>query len=324
MRRFAFPAACAKRFAFSARKNIGAADGAPEVYAAALKDGEVLENSSSGGVFTAFANAVLDKGGAVFGAAWSDDLTLNHICAQSREGLARLRGSKYVQSSTGDCYKQAKDILSDGRYVLYCGTPCQIAGLKAFLGRDYDNLLTADIICHGVPSMKMLRDDLKAVSGDKFSEIKDVRFRDKSKGWAVKGSITTAGGQIKYDAGTSPYYFFFLKGGIYRESCYNCRFPSENRQGDITLGDYWGVPLDLVAKMGGVNPDKGISCVLVNTQKGREWFEAVNASLNFAPSSRADAEKRISSSLPAARICRSTIPLLGGYIEKAIRLQGSV
>ena len=297
-------------------KQVGAADGEPVVYAAAAKDSAVLEKSSSGGVFTSLANAVLDKGGAVFGAAWTDGITLAHLCIESKDELNRLRGLKYVQSNTGNCYRQAKQILCDGRPVLYCGTPCQIAGLKAFLGKDYENLLTADLVCHGVPSMKMLRDDLKAVAGDKFDEIKDVRFRDKSKGWAVKGSIDTDNSHIKYDAGTSPYYFFFLKGGIYRESCYNCRFPSENRQGDITLGDYWGVPLDLVAKLGDVNPDKGISCVLVNTQKGKEWFDSVSGTLSFAKSSRENAEKRNKQLVSCSTHLPEHDTLLGGYIEK--------
>lgn len=294
---------------------VGAATDEPEVYAAAAKDSAVLEHSSSGGVFTALSNAVLDKGGAVFGAAWADDMTLCHICVENKNDLNKLRGSKYVQSQTGDCYKTAKQILQENRPVLYCGTPCQISGLKAFLGKEYDNLLTADLVCHGVPSMKMLRDDLKAVAGDKYADIKDICFRDKTKGWAVKGSITTSDKQIKYDAGTSPYYFFFLKGGVYRESCYNCRFPSENRQGDITLGDYWGIPLDLVSKLGNVNPDKGISCVLVNTEKGKKWFELVSDSLNFALSSRKDAEKRNKQLVGCSVHLPEHNELLDGYIK---------
>jgi len=305
-----------KKVCVFGEKNIGAAEGEPEVYAAVSNDKEVLETSSSGGIFTVLANSVLESGGAVFGAAWSDDLTLHHVCVEDKNYLEKLRGSKYVQSSTEDTFSQAKAILNDGRSVLYCGTPCQIAGLKAFLGKDYENLLTVDIICHGVPSLKMLHDDLKAVAGDKYANIKDVKFRDKSKGWAVKGAITTDGKLIKYDAGTSPYYFFFLKGGIYRESCYNCRFPSENRQGDITLGDYWGVPLALVDEMGDVNPDKGISCVLVNTEKGKEYFELIKPSISFAKSSRESAEKR-NKQLTA---CSTHLPehetLLAGYVEK--------
>lgn len=213
----------------------------PEVYAAATKNSDIIMESSSGGIFTELAEAVIDKGGVVFGAAWAEDMTLHHIGVDNKDDLKRMRGSKYAQSSTDDTYRRVKSLLDDGRYVCYSGTPCQIAGLKAFLKTDYEKLLTLDVICHGVPSMKMLKDDLAYVSGKKGIKIKDVRFRDKSYGWGVTGSIEGDKASIKYDSGSSPYYFYFLNGEIYRESCYNCRFPSEGRQGDITLGDYWGI-----------------------------------------------------------------------------------
>ena len=268
------------------------ANGAPEVYAAANRDENVLADSSSGGVFTALANAVLEKGGVVFGAAWTDGFTLAHVGVESSAELAKLRGSKYVQSATGDAFRQVKAHLQAGRPVCYCGTPCQIAGLKAFLGKDYDALFTIDLVCHGVPSMKMLRDDLEAVSGASVSALRDVRFRDKRRGWGVKGSIVTDDKRIAYHAGSSPYYFYFLKGEVYRESCYNCRFPAEGRQGDITLGDYWGIRGELVAQLDGADPDRGISCVLVNTEKGRAWLSSAGAALTLAPSDRRSAEKR--------------------------------
>lgn len=294
----------------------GAADGEPEVFAAVYQDRTVLEESSSGGVFTSLARAVLDKGGAVFGAAWTDDLGLEHICVQTEHDLKKLRGSKYVQSDTKKTFQQVRQMLKAGRPVCYCGTPCQIAGLKAFLGKDDENLLTVDIICHGVPSIRMLRDDLKAVAGDRYDQISDVRFRDKRRGWTVKGSVITGDKRIKYDPGTSPYYFFFLKGEIYRESCYNCRFPQENRQGDITLGDYWGIRSELIRQLGDVNPDKGISCVLVNTPKGRKWFDAAASSLSVAPSSRANAEKRNGQLTHSSQPLPEHKMLLDGYIQK--------
>ena len=296
-------------------KGVGAG-GEPEVYAAVTNDGAVLMESSSGGVFTPLASAVLDKGGAVFGAAWNDEMSLEHICVESKDELRRLRGSKYVQSNTKDSFQQVKRMLLDGRPVCFCGTPCQVAGLKAFLGKDYENLLTIDLVCHGVPSMKMLSDDLKAVAGEKFSQIKDIRFRDKRYGWAVKGAIFTDSEEIKYNAGTSPYYFYFLKGEVYRESCYNCRFPSERRQGDITLGDYWGIHGNLIAKLGDVNPDKGISCVLVNTENGKKWFELIKDSLTFTPSDRASVEKRNGQLVSCSKHLPEHEKLLSGYIAK--------
>ena len=268
------------------------ANGEAAVYAAAIRDRDVLTDSSSGGVFTALAGAVLDKGGVVFGAAWTDDLSVAHIGVDNASDLSKLRGSKYVQSATGDTFRQVKQFLRDGRTVCYSGTPCQIAGLKAFLGQDYDNLLTVDLVCHGVPSLKMLRDDLAYVSGGSLSDLRDIRFRDKRYGWGTKGSFIRGDATVPYNAGTSAYYFYFLQGEVYRESCYHCRFPSEGRQGDITLGDYWGVRQDLVARMGDVDPDLGVSCVLVNTQKGRQWLASAEHMLSIAPSDRASAEKR--------------------------------
>ena len=296
-------------------KNSGAATIEPEVYAAVYKNTEILEESSSGGIFTPLACAVLDKGGAVFGAAWTDGLELEHICVESKADLKKLRGSKYVQSNTKDTFSQAKSILDEGRPVCYCGTPCQISGLKAYLGKSYDNLLSIDIICHGVPSVKMLQDDLKALAGDNYSKIRDVRFRDKRYGWAVKGAVITDDKEIKYNAGSSPYYFYFLKGEIYRESCYNCRYPSENRQGDITLGDYWGIRGELIKKIGEVNPDKGISCVLVNTENGKKWFNAIESTVSFAASSRESAEKRNKQLASSSKPLPEHNELLSGYIK---------
>ena len=227
---------CKKVCVFS-DKSVGA-NVDPLVYAAASKNREVLSESSSGGIFTELAQAVIDKGGAVFGAAWTEDFSLNHICVDNKDDLKHLRGSKYVQSSTEDTFTKTEELLKSGRYVCYSGTPCQIAGLKAFLKKDYDKLLTIDIICHGVPSVKMLKDDLSYLSGKKKIKIENVKFRDKEYGWGVTGSLANGKSKVKYDALNSPYYFYFLNGEVYRDSCYNCRFASEERQGDITLGDY--------------------------------------------------------------------------------------
>ena len=264
----------------------------PQVYAAVTKNKEVLKESSSGGIFTELAEAVIDKGGAVFGAAWTEDFSLNHIFVDKKEALKKLRGSKYVQSSTGNTFKKAEELLKSGRYVCYSGTPCQIAGLKAFLKKDYDRLLTIDLICHGVPSVKMLKDDLSYVSAKKKINIKDVKFRDKKYGWGVTGSLTDGKAKVKYFEGNSPYYFYFLNGEVYRDSCYNCRFPCENRQGDITLGDYWGIKEELVLKMEDADLDKGISCILVNSEKGDKWLKSIENMLSLTVSDRKSVEKR--------------------------------
>ena len=267
-------------------------NGEPLVYAAASKNKDVIMQSSSGGIFTELAEAILDKGGAVFGAAWADDLSLHHICVENKDDIAKLRGSKYVQSSTDMTFRRVKELLDDGKYICYSGTPCQIAGLRAFLKKDYDNLLTLDLICHGVPSVKMLQEDLSYVSGKKKINISAVRFRDKNFGWGVNGSVSDGSSKVKYNSDSSPYYFYFLSGELYRESCYNCRFPSEGRQGDITLGDYWGIKRELVSDMGDVDVDKGVSCLLVNTEKGKRWLKEIENRLHIAPSDRRSAEQR--------------------------------
>lgn len=288
-------------------------NGAPAVYAAVIHDKKVLEQSSSGGIFTALATAVLAKGGTVFGAAWAEDFSLRHIAVQSEKDLCKLRGSKYVQSETGDTFRQVKALLKEGNYVCYSGTPCQIAGLKAYLGKEEENLLTVDIICHGVPSLKMLRDDIEYVTGGNVAAVKDIRFRDKAYGWGVKGSVTTDAGKKKYHAGTSPYYFYFLKGEVYRESCYRCRFAAEGRQGDITLGDYWGIRSEVIKKLGNINPDKGISCVLVNNEKGKKWLAEVKPAVTLTETTLPAVQKRNKQLVSASVPLPEHKALLNGY-----------
>lgn len=286
----------------------------PMVYAGVINDREALEKSSSGGVFSALANAVFQKGGVVFGAAWGEDFSLSHIAAHNAAELERLRGSKYVQSAVGTTFREAKALLDAGQFVCYSGTPCQISGLKAYLRKDYENLLTIDIICHGVPSLKMLQDDLRYVSGKALDELSDVKFRDKSYGWGVKGSLTADNKKMKYNAGTSPYYFYFLKGEVYRESCYNCRFPSEKRQGDITLGDYWGIRGELIKRLGDIDPDRGVSCVLVNSQKGEKWLDLAKGSLSLAASNLTSVKKRNTQLVEHSMPLPEHLALLEGYI----------
>ena len=291
------------------------AHGEAQVYAAAVRDQKIRMESSSGGLFTALATAVLKKGGAVFGAAFTDALTVAHRCVTDAGSLSALRGSKYVQSDTGDTFRQVRALLREGRLVCYSGTPCQIAGLKAYLGEDSENLLTVDIVCHGVPSLKMLRDDLEYCTGGKLDAIESVKFRDKRYGWGTKGSVVYGGKTLKYTADTSPYYFYFLKGEVYRESCYRCRFPSEGRQGDITLGDYWGVRQALLDQMGGIDPELGVSCVLVNSEKGKQWLDSIADSLALAPSDRPSVEKRNGQLTHASTPLSEHTSLLCGYIR---------
>lgn len=154
----------------------------PECLAAAAAD-ELRRDSSSGAVFPLLAERVLQEGGTVFGAARDEDGTVRHIGVDDLDGLRKLKSSKYVQSETGNCYRQAEELLKAGREVLFSGTPCQIAGLNAFLGRKYDNLLTVDVVCHGVPSPLAFRRYAEELTEEGKKKVLAVNFRDKVRGW---------------------------------------------------------------------------------------------------------------------------------------------
>jgi Fe-S-cluster-containing hydrogenase component 2 len=218
------------------------ADGPLATYAAVNKDAEALSRSSSGGVFAALASLVFEKSGVVFGCAFNDDLEPEHICIDNPADVARLQGSKYVQSDVKNTYAEAKKSLQVGRCVLYTGTPCQIAGLKAYLGRDYDSLITADLVCHGVPSTAFFKGYIAWLEYKRGGKVAAYRFRDKT-----EGSMSCGVGKVVFRKGGmnwdnmvySPfhyYYQYFLSGDICRESCYTCKYAGGNRQGDFTMG----------------------------------------------------------------------------------------
>ena len=230
-------------------------------------------NSSSGGVFCLLATKVIQKGGVVFGACLDDDLVVKHIFVQSLEQINKLQGSKYVQSDINNTYLQAKTFLEQDKIVLFTGTSCQIAGLKAYLKKDYQNLITQDIICHGVPSPKVWKEYLKYRSGIAKSTVNKTCFRDKNKGWK-KYSIAHSfenGKKLSIPIYSDPYMRLFLKNLSLRPSCYSCNFNGENRLSDITLADFWGIE-KVDASM---DDDKGTSLVVINTKKGQTLFEEI-------------------------------------------------
>ena len=246
-----------------------------EVYAAAAKSSDVIQNAASGGIFTVLADAVIDKGGVVFGAAFGEDWSVQHTAAESKEQLQKLRGSKYTHSSTGDTFRQVQKLLKEGRYVLYSGTPCQIAGLYGFLGKAYENLLTVDLICHGVPSNRMFQDFVKALEQKENGRVVSFSFRDKSMGWGKNGSaVIESGGKTyrkKLWESASAYPYYFAKSLLSRENCYTCKYACANRPGDISLGDYWGIEKSHPEYLGknGFDDTKGISAVIANTDQGK-------------------------------------------------------
>jgi coenzyme F420-reducing hydrogenase beta subunit len=251
-----------------------------QVFGAKLKDNEILSKSASGGVFAGIAAEVLDeRGNAVFGCAFDANMVARHICVTDIGDLAPCQSSKYVQSDVGDTYLRAREYLEAGKRVFYSGTPCQIAGLYAYLGKDYDGLITADLICHGVPSPLLFKRYI-AWLGERFGDkIIYYDFRNKQKhGWGLMIKTKTKTKTIMPDS--DPYYNAFLETKTLRECCYSCRYADTDRVGDITLGDFWGVEN---AHPKFYDP-KGVSLVLVNTEKGERLFRSLESKFHIIES----------------------------------------
>lgn len=249
-----------------------------KAYAFQLKDKTLLSTSSSGGAFIAIASSVLKKGGVVYGAAW-EGKTVFHRRVDESGDIHVLMGSKYVQSDTGNTYIQVKEDLTNGKIVYYTGTPCQIAGLKLFLRREYDNLITSDLICHGTPSPKMLEETISHIEKRMNSTFLGYDFRDKKiKGWACSSSSSyrKPNGRIcylKHSREMEAYFTAFMAGHMMRMNCYHCPFATYQRVGDLTIADYWGVK-KLHPEF--PNPSVGMSLILVNTEKGQQIYKVIS------------------------------------------------
>lgn len=262
-----------------------------KAYAAAIKNSEEIMVVASGGIFTTLAKQVLSENGVVFGVAMENiegQLTPRHIDIQDEKDLYKLQGSKYVQSDTGNSYKKVKEYLLEGRNVLFSGTPCQITGLKAYLGKEYSNLLTVDVICHGVPSARMFQDYIINLEKKLGGKIYSYKFRDKSKGQGMNAQILYKKGnneeKVKYiDGYLTSYFYMFLQSIIYRENCYSCPYARAERVSDITAGDFWGVYQVHAEEMNKSNMSnlKGVSCMLLNTEKGLQYFDKIQDKLDY-------------------------------------------
>ena len=244
----------------------------PICYAAENTDDNIRLKSSSGGLFHAIASDVLAKKGVVIGAELVDN-KLGHSLIDNETDLNRLLGSKYLQSRIGNTFSTIKDYLKTGRFVLFVGTPCQVAGLNKYLNKDYDNLLTLDFVCHGVPSQKVFEKYIK-YSEDKFNaQFKKVSFRDKQEGWSKFGMKLYGKEENIFIPKKSDLYLkTFLSDVCLRKSCYDCKFKSVKRESDITLGDLWVIN-NIVPEL---DDDKGISLIIVNTEKGAQTFSNIN------------------------------------------------
>lgn len=277
------------------------------VFAAVNPDEQIRRESSSGGIFTMLAEKTIAKGGVVFGVKFNKDWMPEFGYAETMEEIAPFRGSKYVQAIVGNAYKKAEEFLKAGHEVLFSGTSCQIAGLKKFLRKDYENLLTVDIICHGVPSpkvwnmyleetcsklMKTRTDGKKSVvsaqGGEYKSCIETISFRSKINGWKkysflLKQNIPTCDGKntdvFLENVQKNIYLRAFLSDMILRPSCYSCPAKAGKSGSDLTLADYWGI-YTLVPEL---DDDKGVSAITANNERGESLMKSLGIRLYEAP-----------------------------------------
>lgn len=242
-----------------------------KVIGARLKNDMLLKKSASGGVFAGIAAEILKtQGNAVFGCAFDEKIVAWHVCVTDFKNIGPCQSSKYVQSDVGDTYLQAKEFLDDGKTVFYTGCPCQIAGLYAFLGADYKNLLTADLICHGVPLPLLFKKYLDWLGKKLGGEITGYNFRSKmNSGWGLEAQTATKTKTEFIFPWADPYYNAFIKNNTLRECCYICPYAGERRVADITLGDFWGVELFHSE----FYDSRGVSVVIVNTAKGEDFLK---------------------------------------------------
>ncbi|MDO4161142.1 MAG: Coenzyme F420 hydrogenase/dehydrogenase, beta subunit C-terminal domain [Prevotellaceae bacterium] len=270
---------------------------APErVFAAKNPDTDKRHRSSSGGVFIALAHDIICRGGVVFGAVFDVKWEACHGYAERIEDVYPMMGSKYMQSRIGESYRLAEEFLRNGREVLFTGTPCQIAGLKIYIGKDYENLTTMDFLCHGVPSPGIWRKYLKEnilsdealmktasengvhLAKDMPFAITDISFRDKIKGWIgytfvvrVKQENTDSLASMTHEIiiDNNPFMRGYLNDVYLRTSCYSCKCKNGRSKSDVTIADFWGIQ----ELMPDFFDDKGIALVMINSGKGMECIE---------------------------------------------------
>lgn len=254
------------------------------IYGAYHKDDRIRLNSSSGGVFSALASDVLKQGGVVFGAELKSNSDGHFYCqhteCRKEEDLVRLCGTKYLVSDVGPCFPKIKSLLNEGYHVMFVGTPCQVAGLACYLGRRYPNLLLVDLICHGVPSDRILDKVIAETKCTENDRVTAIRFRDKKTGWASYSfSIETDKTSFSWIGNQSKFMKLFLSDMFLRPSCYSCTFKGENRYSDLTLGDFWGA--ENYVEITPEDLKKGLSVIAVHTQQGFEAMKHTSETLFF-------------------------------------------
>ncbi len=267
---------CISVCAFNGNYDTGLLLSEPIVYGARHKDMTNVEKSRSGAAFIALSDFILEHGGVVYGAGYADHFRVVHKRAASKEERDEFRGSKYVQSDMGRCFRKVKEDLKNGLTVLFSGTPCQTAGLNSYIGKKLrENLYLMDIVCHGVPSPYIWKDYIAYQEGKQGSEVTKADFRDKVKfGWKAHIETLTFGDR---EISTTIYTDIFYEHIMLRHSCSKCHYTNTRRPSDITIADFWGWEK--------TDPsfnadDKGCSLVLCNTEKGVSLFEKVQERMN--------------------------------------------
>ena len=260
-------------------------------YIATAVDGKEALTSTSAGIASVFSQYIIEKGGVVYGSCGWDCQHIRHIRVASQNDIDKLKGSKYVQSAIEDTFLLVKNDLDKGTIVLFIGTPCQVAGLYGFLRKKYDNLYTVDLICHGVPSQKILIDALHDYLPKTDLNGLRVSFRKKEKGKSLYGLfVDSSVGKELYRSvfPTNEYIVGFLYGLYYRESCYQCHYSRPERVSDITIGDYW----DKQKRITLPNSDMGLSMLIVNTPQGMRFKKECATIINTTVGDYSDFVRR--------------------------------
>ena len=249
-----------------------------DCFIAKAKEDSILIKSTSGGVFSLLANRIIHSGGVVYGCAWSKDLLTHHVRIDSVNDVRKIRQSKYVQSDTEQTFSEVNKDLKDDKRVLFCGTPCQLAGLKRFIGND-NRLILVELACHGVPSPGFFQEYIKWIEKNEKKKVKGYSFRNRhrhKKGEHYQLKIIYMDDSYEYRfSKLDPYYSAFISGKTLRETCYNCKYKTKKRVGDILLADYWGCEKEHPS----FNGVRGASAVICVSEKGVNLLQEIKEEL---------------------------------------------
>ena len=277
------------------------------------KDAETLYNSAAGGAFSAIATVTICNGGVAFGAGYDLSMTVKHMCAETIGELKKFRSSKYVQSDMGDTYRAVKQTLDEGREVCFSGTPCQVAGLKKFLRREYENLITVDLVCKGVASPIVLAQYVENHEFTRKSKVVGMNFKRKTYGYHSSTMSVDFEDGTSYSCGgiTDPMMRSFRSNICLRPSCAHCRFKGEHRASDLTIFDCW----HFTELSGQPDDEKGHTSVLIHSEKGKKRIDVCRDMLNVF---KIDAEQAITLDVVMVRNCVIMHPMRDKFMEDLV------